>query len=300
VSRAAASWKLAAPLALMLIASCAPKPTVTPMPHYTLGPPYRANGVWWYPAESDDLDESGLADILAAAGGSRLTADGELFDPSALAAGHPTLQLPAIAQVTNLENGRQITVRINDRGTGDPRRLLQITPRAAALLGVAADGVARVRLRVLPVESHAAADILPGAPSVTVTAAPRGAVEVAELAPPPGIRRGRGHPLPVAAVAASAGITPVPPAMRLPGTVAQTVPRPGRLMVQLDTFGEYRYAAVQRAKMSALGARIVSTYDGRTRAFRVEVGPFPDVASADAALLQALQAGIPDARTVVD
>jgi rare lipoprotein A len=88
--------------------------------------------------------------------------------------------------------------------------------------------------------------------------------------------------------------------MRLPEMVTQTAPRPGQLMVELDTFEEYQYASVQRAKMAAAGARIVSSVDGRTRRFRVEVGPLPDVAHADAVLDQALASGIPDARIVVD
>jgi hypothetical protein len=88
--------------------------------------------------------------------------------------------------------------------------------------------------------------------------------------------------------------------LRLPETVTQTTPKPGRLMLRLDTFDEYQYAAVQRAKMSGLGARIVPVLEGRTHRFRVEAGPLPDVARADAALLQALQSGIPDARIVVD
>ena len=89
-----------------------------------------------------------------------------MFDQTALAAAHPTIQLPAIARLTNLENGRQVIVRVNDRGSGDPRRLVEITRRTALLLGVPPGGVARVRLQVLPGESHAAADALPGAPSL--------------------------------------------------------------------------------------------------------------------------------------
>lgn len=90
------------------------------------------------------------------------------------------------------------------------------------------------------------------------------------------------------------------PPMRLPETVTQTQPRPGQLVVQLDTFDEYQYAAVQRAKMGWTNARIVSVLEGRTHRFRVEVGPVPDVARADAILDRALEAGIPDAKIVVE
>jgi rare lipoprotein A len=281
----------------LLAAGCEPPPT--PDPHYVLGKPYQAHAVWFYPRESFDLDETGIA-AIAPAGAARLTADGEAFDQTALAAGHPTIQLPAIARLTNLETGREVTVRVNDRGAGDPHRLVEVTSRTAVLLGMPSGGVAQVRLRVLANESHAAAEALPGAPSLGLTALPRGRVEVAELAPPPGVRQGNGRPLPAAvAVAPEQALAPPPP-MRLPETVAQTPPQPGRLIVLLDTFDEYQYAAVQRAKMGRNGAYIVSTRDGRTRRFRVEIGPLADVAQADAVLDQALASGIPDARIVVD
>jgi rare lipoprotein A len=283
----------------LLVFGCTPSPTLKPDPHYVLGKPYQASSLWYYPRESYDLDETGLAAVIKG-DARRLTTDGEVFDQTALAAAHPTIQLPAIARLTDLETGNEVTVRLNDRGSGDPRRLVEITARTAALLGVPPGGVARVRLHVLAGESHAAADALPGAPSLALTAAPRGTVEVAELPPPPGVRQGNGRTLPGAAVAAPAQAPAAAPPLRLPETVTRTAPRPGQLMVRLDTFEEYQYAAVQRAKMSAAGAHIVSIVEGRTHQFRVEIGPLADVAQADAVLEQALASGVPDARIVVD
>ncbi len=280
-----------------LVVACTPP--LKPDPHYVLGKPYQVGSMWLYPRESFDLDETGIA-AIAPSGPPRLTTDGEVFDQTALAAAHPTIQLPAIARLTNLENGREVTVRINDRGTGDPHRLVQVTTRTATLLDMPSNGLARVRLHVLTNESHAAAEALPGAPSLAMTAAPRGDVQVAELAPPPGIRQGNGRPLPVAPVSVpDRDATAVPP-MRLPETITQTQPRPGKLMVRLDTFDNYQYAAVQRAKMSPNNASIVTVVDGRTKRFRVEVGPLPSVPAADAVLDRALASGIPDARIMVD
>ena len=149
--------------------------------------------VWFYPRESFDLDETGLA-AVAKGDTARLTTDGEVFDQTALAAGHPTIQLPAIARLTNLENGREVTVRLNDRGSGDPRRLVEVTRRTAQLLAMPPDGVARVRLQVLPNESHAAADALPGAPSLAIDRGPsrrgRGRGTGASARCPPGQRTG--------------------------------------------------------------------------------------------------------------
>jgi cell division protein FtsN len=88
--------------------------------------------------------------------------------------------------------------------------------------------------------------------------------------------------------------------LRLPELVTRTETRTGRLMVQLDTFDEYHYAAVQQAKMAGTGAVIVSVKQGRAHRFRVEIGPLPDIARADAVLDKAFSSGIPDARIIVD
>jgi rare lipoprotein A len=284
-------------LCLVLAVSGCARSALKPDPHYVLGRPYQAGGVWHYPREMFDLDETGLA-AVAPDSAPRLTADGEVFDQTALAAAHATIQLPAIGRLTNLLNGRQVAVRVNDRGSGDPRRLVEITRRTAKLLDIPPGGIARVRLRVLPAESHAAADALPGAPSLAIAVAPRGQIEVADLAPPPGVRQANRPAVP-APVPAAQRISGVPP-WRLPETVVQTTARPGRLFVRLDTFDEFQYADVQRAKLAGAGARIVATAEGRRHRFRVDVGPLADVSRAEAVLAQALAAGIPDARIVVD
>jgi rare lipoprotein A len=298
------------------LAGCRNQPAEVAHPHYVLGAPYQAAGVWHYPHESYDLDETGLAQVIAS-GHPGLTADGEAFDQTALAAAHATLQLPAIARVTNLETGRAVLVRINDRGSGTPHRVIELTRRAAILLGMAPEGltpgavppagviagVIKVRVQVLPAQSHDVVDGMPDAPHLAMAAAPRGAVEVAELPPPPGARgdsrMGCSH-----ALARSAAEAPDPPAvavpLRLPETVTQNRPAPGRLWVRLDSFAEYQYAAVLRSRVAGLGPRITQVTQGRTAIFRVEVGPLNDVRRADAVLDEALAAGIPDARIVVE
>jgi rare lipoprotein A len=289
-----------AALALTLeLVACVRAAAPKPDPHYVLENPYQAGTVWIYPSESFNLDETGIA-AIAKGDSVRLTTDGELFDQTALAAAHSTIQLPAIARLTNLENGHEVTVRLNDRGSGDPHRLVEITRRTAVLLDIPPDHVARVRLHLLPNESHAAAEAVRGAPSLGLTPAPRGSVAVTELMPIPGVRQGNGRPLPAATVAAPEQPLPAAPPMRLPESIAQTPPRPGKLMVRLDTFDAYRYAAAQRAKIGGKNAQIIPVFEGRTRRFRVEVGPLPDVARADAVLDQAFASGIPDARIVVD
>ena len=280
----------------MLLTGCE---TPTPNPRYHLGGSYQAGGVWYYPRESYDLNDTGLGSELP---GNRppLTTNGEIYDPSAMAGAHPTLQLPAIVRLTALETGRSVVVRINDRGTGNPHRLVEYTPRVGSLLGVTRTGAAQIRRTVLANDSRDAVAGLPGAPALDVAAAPRGRIEVAELAPPPGVAAGRGGGS-ARTLSSDAEDRATPAvALRLPETVSQETPRPGRLMVRLGTFEEYQYASIQRARVAGLRPNIVQFREGRTRRYRVESGPFPSVAQAEAAQDQALAAGVPDARIVVD
>ena len=156
-------------------------------PHYVVGAPYQAGGIWRYPREQFDYDETGLAAIATRLAG--LTADGEAADGSAMAAAHPTLQLPAIVQVTNLDTGYQVLVRVNDRGPANPGRLIALTPRAMALLGAAGQAALRVRVAVLPPESEALALDLGGnaAPVLALAVVPAAEVTQKSLAPPSGI-----------------------------------------------------------------------------------------------------------------
>lgn len=281
---------------LLLLTAC---DTPTANPRYHLGSSYQASGVWHYPRESYDLNEAGLGSALP---GNRpaLTTNGEVYDPSAMAGAHPSLQLPAIVRLTAQETGRSIVVRINDRGTGNPHRLVEYTPRVATLLGVSRNGAAQIRMTVLANESREAVAGMPGAPALDLAAAPRGRIEVAELAPPPGIAA-RGGAMTARTLSGDSeeGSRPTA-ALRLPETVTQETPRPGRLMVRLGTFEEYQYASIQRARVAGLSPNIVQFREGRTRRYRVEAGPFPSAAQAEAAQDRALTAGVPDARIVVD
>jgi rare lipoprotein A len=80
----------------------------------------------------------------------RRTASGERFDAEAATAAHRTLPLDSRARVTNLQNGRSVVVKINDRGPFTPGRLIDLSVAAAAKLHMLAAGVARVLIEPLP------------------------------------------------------------------------------------------------------------------------------------------------------
>jgi len=91
----------------------------------------------------------GNASFYGAAFQGRKTANGESFDASALTAAHRTLPFGTLLRVTNLENGREVVVRINDRGPYAKARILDLSEAAARKLGMIERGAAPVRLEVL-------------------------------------------------------------------------------------------------------------------------------------------------------
>jgi len=114
---------------------------------YKVGRPYKVAGRWYVPREVQHYDRSGVASWYGAAFHGRRTANGEIYDMHALTAGHPTLPLPSYAYVTNLNNGRTILVRVNDRGPYVNNRIIDLSLRSATELGFSRRGLARVRVR---------------------------------------------------------------------------------------------------------------------------------------------------------
>ncbi len=78
------------------------------------------------------------------------TASGEPFDKGGLTAAHPTLPFNTLVKVTEVGSGRSVVVRINDRGPFKPGRVIDVSERAAEILGFTGHGLAKVELEVLP------------------------------------------------------------------------------------------------------------------------------------------------------
>ncbi|WP_424955877.1 septal ring lytic transglycosylase RlpA family protein [Hyphomicrobium sp. 1Nfss2.1] len=114
---------------------------------YKVGRPYRVAGRWYHPHEDPNYDRTGVASWYGTGFHGRRTANGEVYDMYALTAGHPTLPLPSYAYVTNLQNGRTILVRVNDRGPYAKDRLIDLSYQSARTLGFHQHGLARVRVR---------------------------------------------------------------------------------------------------------------------------------------------------------
>ena len=271
-----------------------PPPKIVASPHYELGAPYQSGGFWFYPAENYGLDETGIASVENLQDG--LTADGELRDPGALTAAMQTIQLPAIVQVTNLENGRQILVRVNDRGPASPGRIIAVSPRAALLLQFPPDGAARVRVQVDQTQSHNLVDQLGGGPKLKIETAPSATITAESLPGPGGAPAGPART--IGGVAPEVAQAHVPD--RLPEQIRATYADPGTLYLRCGSFSRATYANQVAAQLSGLGANVLRSRDGRQTTYAVRVGPFVTIPQADRALAEALRAGVIDARITIE
>lgn len=295
-----------------LTAACASAPSSSPrtasLPPagvYKVGNPYQINGTWYYPHVQPDYDETGIASWYGPKFHGKRTADGEIFNSWALTAAHRTLPMPVNVRVTNLENGRSLVLRVNDRGPYAKGRIIDVSERAAQLLGFWRQGTARVRVKYLgradlpdgkpqrPVTPPQVASALPAAPSGKIAVSGLPAVAGAAIAPP--VR--------VATLPA-----PAPdPAQAVPdnkpdGVVTRVqVPAETRLYVQAGAFSSYDNARRVVARLRGAGGLKISSIDrDGQRLYRVRMGPFNDVADADAALARVTSLGGNDAQIVVD
>ena len=139
----------------------APPPPVVkkakPKGAFRVGEPYKVAGVLYTPSFDWDYAEQGNASWYGAPFHGRLTANGELYDQNELTAAHQTLPLPSVVRVTNLENGRSLVLRINDRGPFIKGRILDVSRKAAKLLKFHDKGTTQVRVELLEKESRRAA-----------------------------------------------------------------------------------------------------------------------------------------------
>lgn len=113
---------------------------------YRVGQPYMVAGRMYYPEDNPHYRADGLASWYGDDFHGRQTANGEVFDLNGISAAHPTLPLPSYVRVTNLSNGRSLIVRVNDRGPYRGDRIIDVSTRAAHLLGFYNQGTAWVRV----------------------------------------------------------------------------------------------------------------------------------------------------------
>lgn len=122
-----------------------------------LGEPYVLEGITYTPVDVFNYDETGYASWYGQELTGNNTANGELFLPDAISGAHRTLPLPSYVEVTALDTGKTILVRLNDRGPASASRLIDLSYGAAKQLGVLEKGAFPVRVRrVNPPQSERA------------------------------------------------------------------------------------------------------------------------------------------------
>ena len=134
-------------LPALALVGCASYRPVSDTP-VQIGRPYTIRGVTYVPAAAPDFDQVGYASWYGSESGNR-TARGEKFRPGGISAAHTTLPLPSYVEVTALDTGRTILVRVNDRGPFAKGRIIDLSHRAAEKLDMIDSGVARVRVTPL-------------------------------------------------------------------------------------------------------------------------------------------------------
>jgi rare lipoprotein A len=280
-----------------------------PVP-YKIGKPYQVNGIWYYPKADYRYNETGIASWYGPGFHGNRTANGEVYDENGLTAAHKTLPMPSMVRVTNLENGRSIQVRVNDRGPFEAGRVIDMTRRGAQLLGFIDRGTARVRVEILAEESQLLAavaskqggDQVPPPPK----AAPAGEVVAGGLPPIAGSKVSPGQ-APQAAQPPAGEVT-VPEtkigAVALPqpdGRVTQFAVKPTSIYIQAGAFLRQSNANQLSGQLRKYGpVRVAPIVVEQQRFYRVRIGPIASVEDADRTLKRMIAEGHPESRIVVD
>ncbi len=252
-------------------------PDATPMPHY--GPvkasPYVVLGKKYYPIQSaHKYRQTGTASWYGTKFHGLQTANGETYDLYGMTAAHKTLPLPSYVKVTNLENGRSVTLRVNDRGPFYSDRIIDLSFAAAKKLGFAEKGVARVSVEGIDPDRWWAQRGQKPPVVGTWQAQPEPALQagVEEYVPP--VQQHAGALLPLE----------VNPAVDTSG-----------IYLQVGAFANPDAAQLLRDKLSDLTASVVrvsSVAREQQVLHRVRIGPLSGLQQAENIRLQVQQAGL--------
>lgn len=280
-----------------------------------VGQPYQVSGVWYVPKDEPDYDRRGVASWYGDQFHMKATANGELFDMNALSAAHTTLPLPSMVEVTNLDNGRKLVVRVNDRGPFVDNRIIDLSREAAIQLGFHRQGLANVRVRYvgpapLPADGLRVASTKP----LPTRLAPAAAAPIATaVAADPVTELAAGSP-PRAAVARIApddaiSAQDLPP---ITGTAISSAPigspttlvslaaavSPG-LRIQAGAFSSHVNAQRAVAQLTPAGAASIETVQsGGMTLYRVVLPAPSDEAAAYALRDRVAEIGFSEARVV--
>jgi rare lipoprotein A len=278
---------------------------VVAKPHYKIGNPYQEFGVWYYPKRDLSYDETGLASWYGEETSvlGRPTANGEVFDPNIATAAHKTLPLPSVVRVTNLDNGKSLVVRLNDRGPFAPGRIIDLSHEGARLLGFVKQGIAKVRVQILAEQSLRLENLAKRGEFPSLTANDQGAMPEMTPAVNPAVSLTAKSSKIKSKVAVN---QPPQSALELLsqsriGEVISVAPVATKIWVQVGAFGSEQRANDVFLRVGSVGSGGVSMVNRLGKQlFRVRLGPVDEVAMADSMLQKVFNIGFSGARIVVD
>jgi rare lipoprotein A len=126
---------------------------LAPAPRYYIGNAYKVEDVQYIPTEDYSYNQTGMAGIIPAELNGTKTSNGETYNMNQMVATSKTLPLPTIAKVTNLENGEDVIVRVNNRGPFVNTRIMDLSAAAAQKIGLT--NQSKIQIQVLPEQSMA-------------------------------------------------------------------------------------------------------------------------------------------------
>lgn len=267
-----------------------------------IGKPYTVRGTTYAPDDDRGYDHVGYASWYGEELSGSRTASGEIFDPSAISAAHRTLPLPSYVEVTALNTGRTIIVRVNDRGPFTNRHLIDLSRGAAEQLGISGHGAVPVRVRRVAPPEEERNRLRAGLPATERVRTPEDIL----LALRDNLGKPSGSPVRLPAIEEVAPMMEPPPASpaqknsgllsaRLPGTdpAIPALPQGKAYVVQIAAF-----ASESRARDAARRANaFLSGADG---VWRVRTGPYADATSALNAVKNAAASGFNGARIMIN
>ncbi len=280
---------------------------------YKVGSPYEIMGQTYYPREDYKYSEVGIASWYGEDFHDKKTANGEDYDMNTLTAAHRTLPLPSIVKVTNLENGRSLVLRVNDRGPYAKNRIIDVSKRAAQLLGFQSKGTAKVRVEIMAKESVALKQALLGQdfePNYALYNARSEALSVPPGAGPAAVEK---QNIPVQTVQAdfdrnylvgagtNAIAVPEKPEIDMAPVRKASVYAGGRYYVQAGAFSKQDSARNLSSKLQKIGSvSMMQANVNGTNFYRVRLGPYGSAEEAGQTLDRLRDYGIPEARIVKD
>ena len=271
-------------------------------PRYKIGDPYNVGGVWYYPERDLTYDKTGIGSWYGDEFAGRLTANGEIFDPGNITAAHKTLPMPSVVRVTNLDNGKSLVVRVNDRGPFVPGRIIDLSRESARLLGFKEAGIAKVRVQLLAEQSLRLEELAKKGQFPEVEGLPEeekpefNAVGTSNVSFSATSSTGR------SSYTAEQGQSAIDllNSSRV-GEMIEVPPIETRIWVQIGAFHSESNATNVLNKVSGVGGGQISRIDVDGQVLhRVRLGPAGDVKAADTLLNGVFDLGFSGARIVVD